>query len=217
MAIEYDGPYHNRTEQAKRDAIKNSLCRDAGLPIIRINANYVLRKYRGMTLLRWIIEVLQMQASFDEAQARGDVPFDEAFDPAMIISDGSSRKWPYWLSADAHARIHNFLRDTRAETQGWVTLFGEEEEQRLHCLEYIYFDDQALFVRTSLRNQDANVPQFDMIREVTHCEMGERLMAFFQGDHQLVEINRFKQISDIRCAFGRVWVVVLIIRSSATE
>jgi hypothetical protein len=43
MTIEYDGPYHSRAEQVDRDKIKNLLCRKAGLPIIRINANHVKR------------------------------------------------------------------------------------------------------------------------------------------------------------------------------
>jgi hypothetical protein len=44
-----------------------------------------------------------MQRSFDEAHEKGEIPFDETFDPAAIISDGGGRQWPYWLSATAMA------------------------------------------------------------------------------------------------------------------
>src|SRR5262245_55587327 len=64
ISIEYDGPSHSSPIQMERDRIKNSLCEIAHHPILRINANHVTRKFRGMTLLRWMIEVMQMQASF---------------------------------------------------------------------------------------------------------------------------------------------------------
>ena len=195
MAIEYDGPFHSGAEQVARDAKKHFLCKEAGLPILRINANHVLRKYRGMTLLRWIIEVIQLQKSFDEAQEKGQVPFDEPFDPMMIMSDGSGRKWPYWLSATAMVRINKFVRSEQG-TRAWVTLVGEDDDQKLHSLEYVLIGDQVLYVRTSARNQDANIPKFDMIREVTHCEMGEQLASFLQGEQQLMSIKNFQSIHD---------------------
>src|SRR5262245_58215086 len=70
MAIEYDGPFHSGAEQAARDEKKHFLCMEAELPILRINANHVLRTYRGMTLLRWIIEVIQLEEWFYEAQEK---------------------------------------------------------------------------------------------------------------------------------------------------
>jgi hypothetical protein len=198
MAIEYDGPYHDSTEQVARDAIKHFLCKEASLPILRINANHVLRKYRGMTLLRWIIEVIQAQKWFYEAQAKGDVPFDEPFDAAMIIADGSGRQWPYWLSASALGRINKFVR-TMEGAGAWITLLGEDETRTLHSLEYIRVDDHILYVRTSVRSQDADIPQYDIIREVTHCEMGEQLTRFLQGEHQLISIKEFQSIHDQVC------------------
>ena len=197
MAIEYDGPFHSGVEQVARDAKKHFLCKEAGLPILRINANHVLRKYRGMTLLRWIIEVIQLEESFYEAQEKVEVPFDEPFDPMAIMSDGSGRNWPYWLSATAMARINKFVLSGQG-TRGWVTLIGKDDD-RIHSLEYIRVGDQILYVRTSVRNQDANIPQFDMIREVTHCEMGEQLTSFLQREQQLISIKNFQSIHDKVC------------------
>jgi hypothetical protein len=65
LAVEYDGPRHVEKTQVVRDEIKNSFCLEAGLPLIRIGANYVVREYRGMTLLRWIVEVIEIQKAFD--------------------------------------------------------------------------------------------------------------------------------------------------------
>jgi hypothetical protein len=199
MAIEYDGQqFHSKPEQVARDTKKNWLCKEAGLPILRIGANHVFRKYRGMTLLRWIIEVIQLQDSFYKAQGKGEIPLDEPFDPAAIISDGTGRKWPYWLSANALVQINKFLRNIQG-SKAWVTLVGEDDELKLHSLEYIRVGDQILYVRTSVRSQDAALPQFDMMQEVTHCEMGEKLASFLQQEQQLISIKAFQSMHDQVC------------------
>jgi Protein of unknown function (DUF2726) len=198
MAIEYEGPFHSKPEQIARDAKKHLLCKQAGIPILRINANHVFRKYRGMNLLRWIIEVIQLQRSFDEAQEKGEIPFDEPFDPANIMDDGSGRKWPYWLSVTATARINKFVLNGQG-TRAWVALIGEDDDQNLHSLEYIRVGDQILYVRTSVRSQDADIPRYDMMREVTDCEMGEQLASFLQREQQLISIKNFQSIHDEVC------------------
>jgi Protein of unknown function (DUF2726) len=204
-AIEYDGPFHSGAEQVARDAKKHFLCKEAGLPILRINANHVLRKYRGVTLLRWIIEVIQLEQWFNEAQGKGEVPFDEPFDPLAIMSDGSGKQWPYWLSATAMARINKFVRSEQG-ARAWVTLVGEDDDQKLHSLEYIRVGDQVLYVRTSVRNQDANIPKYHMLREVTHCEMGEHLTNFLQREQQLISIKNFQSIHDKVCKQFRMYL-----------
>jgi very-short-patch-repair endonuclease len=69
MIVEYDGPLHqSRAKQQERDEIKNELCRCAGLGLLRINDNYVTKLYRGMTVLRWIVEVAELEKAFYAAQ-----------------------------------------------------------------------------------------------------------------------------------------------------
>jgi Protein of unknown function (DUF2726) len=118
LAVEYDGPGHSDWRQMERDRIKDKLCSKAELPLVRINANHVLRKFRGMSLLRWIVEVSQLERAFYEAQSKGQIPFDEPFDPAMFDTIGTTRRFPYWLSLVETQRIHKFL-EARAQPKGW--------------------------------------------------------------------------------------------------
>jgi len=75
MIVEYDGPLHQTDEkQQERDEIKNELCRRAALGMLRINANHVTKLYRGMTVLRWIVEVTELEKAFNEAQEKGQIP-----------------------------------------------------------------------------------------------------------------------------------------------
>ena len=136
MAIEYDGPFHSKPEQIANDEKKHFICKEAELPILRIGGGYVLQKYRGMTLLRWIIEVINLQEAFYKAQEEGQIPFDEVFDAcAIVASEGNSRKFPYWLSAVALRQIHEFLDKNRPKKMGSFQLLGKEVNHRLHALE----------------------------------------------------------------------------------
>ncbi|GAA5662184.1 DUF2726 domain-containing protein [Ochrobactrum sp. 30A/1000/2015] len=69
MVVEYDGLFHADPRQAERDRIKNELCRRAGLGLLRIHDRHVTKLYRGMTVLRWIIEVTELEKAFYEARA----------------------------------------------------------------------------------------------------------------------------------------------------
>jgi len=200
MAIEYDGPFHHTDpKQAERDQIKNQLCKDSGLPLLRVNANHVIRKFRGMTLLRWIIEVTQTGIAFDKAQAAGHIPYDEPFDPAMIFSDGSGRKWPYWLSVDAARNINNFLRGQVGE-KAWVTMAGSDRQGNLHHFQYLRINDKFLCVKTAARYQDVNIPVFDMLDQISQYEMGEQLEKYLQGNVPPLSYQDFNKIHDQMCS-----------------
>jgi hypothetical protein len=51
FAIEFDGARHNLGIQVSRDSKKETLCERFRLPVLRINAEYLNRKYRGLDLL----------------------------------------------------------------------------------------------------------------------------------------------------------------------
>jgi hypothetical protein len=57
FAVEFDGPSHDKPEQARRDIQKNSLCERFQFPILRINARYLVRKYGTFDLLSWFVHV----------------------------------------------------------------------------------------------------------------------------------------------------------------
>lgn len=102
MVVEYDGPLHQLSaEQQERDEIKNELCRRAGLGLLRVNDNYVTKIYRGMTVLRSIVEVTEFEKAFNAAQEGGHIPWDQPFDPTFLEPAGSCGRFPYWLGAAA--------------------------------------------------------------------------------------------------------------------
>ena len=128
MVVEYDGPLHITDEkQQERDAIKNDFCRRAELGILRINDRHVTKLYRGMTLLRWIVEVKELEKAFYEAQANSLIPWDKGFDPAFLQPGNTSKRFPYWLSATATQSFHDFFKTIdHDKPKGWNSILGSD-------------------------------------------------------------------------------------------
>jgi hypothetical protein len=184
MIVEYDGPLHQSSvKQQERDGIKNELCRKAEIGLLRINDRYVTKVYRGMSVLRWIIEVMELEKAFYEAQQRGHIPWDEPFDPAFLEPSGSGVRFPYWLSASASQSIHDFFKTfDHGIPKGWNSIIGQDRNgagRRLSCL---YFGNQILWSTTGVRKQDVQFPDDDLLDQIDTCELGILLKKYRNGE-----------------------------------
>ena len=200
MVVEYDGPLHSHARQQERDAIKNALCRRAGLGLLRINDRHVTKLYRGMSVLRWIIEVSELSKAFDEARRNGQVPPDEPFDPASFDAAHGSDRFPYWLSAPATQSFHQFFatRDLAAP-HGWSSLLGYDADDTAYRLSLLYFDDCILWARTAVRRQDVEFPHYDLLNEIDGCELGIRLASYRRGEFRASSKEEFRPIFERFC------------------
>ena len=193
IVVEYDGRYHADAVQQTRDKMKDALCLDAGLGILRINANHVTKLYHGISVLRWIIEVTELEKSFYSAQQAGSVPWDEPFDAAMIMTTGSGRKWPYWLSVSATRSINAFIASKEdGESKGWAGVVGLDVAQNLHELSFIWFDNRIIWAKTAVKKQNFDFPAFDLLREITTCELDVKLCKFRRGETRAVTAQEFQ-------------------------
>lgn len=202
MIVEYDGPLHQSSEkQQERDQIKNELCSRAQLGMLRINARHVTKLYRGMTVLRWIIEVSELEKAFYEAQDAGHVPHDEPFDPAMFTTVSKGKRFPYWLSAPATQSIHSFFktRDPN-EPKGWTGVLGYDSERIGYRLSYLYFGNHILWARTAVRKQQLDFPDYDLLSELDTCELGISLGKFRRGEIGSCSREDFRPIFEGFCA-----------------
>jgi Protein of unknown function (DUF2726) len=79
FAVEFDGHQHV-TDRAtiERDRLKDGLCQRFGLPLLRVDADY-LRTSGRFTLLGWLVDLWFLYQAFCEAQDNGSVPDDEPF------------------------------------------------------------------------------------------------------------------------------------------
>jgi hypothetical protein len=141
LAVEYDGPSHSEPRQQERDRIKDELCGSAGMGILRITANHVTKLFRGMSILRWIIEVMELEKAFYREQEAGHIPWDEPFD-ASFLWVGGKREYPWHLSLSANGAIRKFLEEFPSRDKGLQTITATDTNQNLRELAFLWAGDQ---------------------------------------------------------------------------
>jgi hypothetical protein len=113
FAVEFDGPQHTTDpDTIQRDRLKDSLCQRFGLPLLRIDADY-LRTSGRFTLLGWLVDLWFLYEAFCEAQDNGSVPDDEPFFiPSFIeLAPGGGVRSIYDLGQDARLLMYRAYRD----------------------------------------------------------------------------------------------------------
>lgn len=200
MAIEYDGPVHVDAKQQERDGIKNEICAQAELGILRIHDRHVTKLYRGMTVLRWIVEVTELEKAFYDAQLLGQIPADEPFDALLMDTTTGSTRFPYWLSATATQSFHNFFKtiDPRSP-KGWASVVGKGSLGTMHRLSYLYFEDNIIWVNTAIRKQGIDFPDFELLGEIDICELGIKFEKFKKGQVAATTKSEFQKVFQNFC------------------
>ena len=90
FAVEFDGPQHDTDpDVVRRDALKNSICDKLAMPLLRIDADFLHPIGRSrFSILGWAAEVWFLYEGFCEAQASGQVPYDEIFNYSAYLGWG---------------------------------------------------------------------------------------------------------------------------------
>lgn len=180
--------------------MKNEFCRQAEIGLLRINDRYVTKLYRGMTVLRWIIEVSELEKAFYEAQEKGHIPLDEPFDPSFVQPVGSGKRFPYWLSAPATQSFHDFFKTLdRDMPKGWHGIVGCDKNGASRKLSCLYFGNQILFSATGVRRQDLQFPDYDLLDHLGTCELGILLKKLQKGQIAASSPAEFRPIFDDFC------------------
>jgi hypothetical protein len=183
FGVEYDGAGHREAVQQARDRRKDGLCERFGLSLLRINSNYLHRKFRDLDLLTYFVEVWFMHTAFYEAQARGEVPLEEDFDPWLVISDpGRKKRFPYWLSAEAQIAFQGLAKAQRVVD--WVPSYyvGENGDGNYRCLAWIeVVPGQFAVVATGMRAQQFPVVLADLLSQIAVCDLHEKVKVILAG------------------------------------
>lgn len=86
FGVELDGSLHDKDNRViKNDILKNNICERFSFPLLRINAAFVTRKIKDLSLLSWIIEVWFLGQAFFKQQEQGFIPKDEIFDYNFVV------------------------------------------------------------------------------------------------------------------------------------
>jgi hypothetical protein len=195
FTVEFDGPTHGDSKQRERDRKKDSLCQRFGLPILRINYEYINRKYRDLDLLGWFIESWFLNKGFEEAQQRGDIPNDEPFDAGLCIQiPGHTGSFPLWLSAEPLEGFRKLHKEAKCFDEVPAMLVGHDDGGTIHGMAYIRLNDQlGVMVATRMRYQHFPISGEDAIAEIVPFLLYQKLIDTLEGADASMSIESIKQ------------------------
>jgi hypothetical protein len=194
FAVEFDGPCHQEGESQRRDNLKDDLCSHFELPLLRINANHLDKKFLRWDLLTYFIETWFLKRAFEEAQEEGSIPWDEDVDPMSIYSDGKGKRWPYWFSAPSQLAIQRLHKEGRICHRVASHIAGYDPRGNRRYLAYVKInDDSWVFTTTAMRSQLFDVCTTDVLEQIGTVDLYQRLLLVLAGKAPTVgrvEINR---------------------------
>jgi len=199
LVVEYDGPSHSELQQQERDHIKDDLCTSAGLGILRITANHVTKLFRGMSILRWIIEVMELEKAFYREQEAGHIPLDEPFD-ASFLWVGDRREYPWHLSLSANNAIRKFLDAFPSRDKGLQTITATDTNRNLRELAFLWAGDQVIWAKTAVRHQNVEFPAYDLLDHLGTCELHLALSRLQRGDARATTGPQLQKILQDFCS-----------------
>ena len=197
FAVEFDGPTHRDPIQRARDKKKNALCKYFRFPLLRIKQDHISRKFGDLTVLGWIVDVYQMKLGFDEAQAKGQIPPEESFDPLYLsVSTKPNSMFPYWISRHAQTEVKRLFEEGRLAVPGTSGFIGLDKNGVMRGIEYVPVTyTQGLFAKSAMMAQDFPVPYPDLLGEILRILLYEKLQRHFSGSEPLRSIDRIEAIA----------------------
>ncbi len=182
-AIEFDGASHADPKQIERDAKKNRLCEIGDFPLLRIDSQHLSKRFGPMSLLAWLMEVHELELAFDEAQARGEIAWDEGFDPFWLMSmEPGEASFPYSFGAKARHRLqvlqkHGKIFDGHAS--GFV---GREANGVLRGFNFVRVTaETAITVKGSMRPHRFPAPLMELLDEILAVQLTEQVDLYLAG------------------------------------
>jgi len=196
FAIEYDGPLHKSDQQQIfRDVQKNDICQRLDFPLLRIKATWINREYRGMDLLTYFVDSWFQAEAFYEAQKNGIIPYDEIFDPTLIVYNPSkNQQWPYWISLDIQLefqKMHKAGNIIDILASDWV---GVDREDNYRCISWLLVrEGEYAIAETGIRSQNFCVDECWLLYQLSLFDLLKKIELMLQGQKGTTA-NEFKQM-----------------------
>lgn len=197
FVVEFDGLMHKISELQKiRDAKKNSICEFFSLPLLRINARYLTKKYRDLDLLTYFIDVWFLEEGFLKAQKDGHIPWDEPFDPTFIWSDRrKSKSFPYWLSLDLQNNIKKLYNSGAISDPFASHWIGIDSQDNYRCLAWLQVNNsEFLIAQTGMRQQQFPVDISDLLSQLSVFDLYEGICGLPKTAKRLLKPSSFEEM-----------------------
>jgi hypothetical protein len=197
FVVEFDGPGHYEQLQRRRDEKKGDLCHHFSLPALRVCAEHINRRYRGLNLLSWFIEVWFARESFDHAQSSGQIPLDETFDPCFFIPvPGLAGQFPLWMSAEPRSKLERLWQQGRCLDFAPAEIVGEDEPDNLlgfGCLRLN--ESEGVWTTAALRNQTFPASSFELVQELIAFQVFDKVQDAIEGTDSAVSVAEIRRVA----------------------
>lgn len=201
FAVEYDGPLHGSEPEVQcRDRLKDSICDKLGMPLLRVDSEFVHQEVGRFRLLPLFIHVWFVGQAFYEQQAEGTIPMDEDFYPYSVIGVSGRRIIreydPAWQS---RVQLRRYHEQEITRTAYPVLLQGQDPSGRYAvCLAVSYLWDGPLFATGCFRT--VNFGYFlpsDIAEDIATIELARKIRLQMEG---AIRISTYQEVAD---EFGR--------------
>jgi hypothetical protein len=148
------------------------------------------------SICRWIVSAWELQKSFDVAQEKGHIPWDEGFDPIMLWHSGETLEeiHPHWLSLRPRRTIEAWAKQGRIPKAHSCQFVFSDAEANYHGLEWMDVSaTTVLCVESAMRAQQFPIYLGDLFGELLTILMFENLQNFLQtrtGDVAPEDVER---------------------------
>lgn len=111
VVIEFDGSGHN----SKNDHLKDAICQQAELPLLRIYGFEEVREVNAITLTRYLVEMVFHARVFLQMQNSGQIPHDEPFSLGAFLKEDAKHVFDseFDFICNANGKITQVLRHWR--------------------------------------------------------------------------------------------------------
>lgn len=186
FAVEFDGPSHLAQESRARDALKDEICRQLGLPLLRID-HVVLRPFRRRTVLAVLVAAWALYRGFVEAQEAGHIPWDEIFDAHASLEPRFENgklviEEPYNLARPAANALYRMSRT--GAIIGWRHALRHNTPDRSDdAYAWAYLSEsQAILGRARVRSSSFPAfPSMDLADDLALLDLADRLQREMEG------------------------------------
>ena len=208
FAVEFDGPYHETDpQQQQRDRLKNALLERFGLPLLRINARYLNRKFRGFDLLSYFLELWFFWPSY----LKELVPFDPALhsdfdalwdDPDFALEHAAECR-PYRLSQEIEGRILDLCKTGQIASRSRSYWIGQDDDARYRCIMWVLLPGgRCCFVETAMRHQLFPVGLCSILAQITAFNLFEQIQSVLGGERAARTSVKLKERLDYASHFA---------------
>ncbi len=211
FAVEFDGVGHLEPRQIARDQQKDALCEHFEFPVLRINANYLPRRFERIDLLTWFATTWFCEREHARLQRRGQISYDDAFDPRFVVtSPGHANEYPLWISRKVQGRLRKAFFDGKLIDFCHSVIVVKDEQNVLRSLAWVLINEGVGVVsRTAFRPNLFSTGLVEAAEQIAVYGLGEAVQDVLNGaalptatKEIEAEINRYATDGSLLFAIG---------------